>query len=111
MKYYKVRTGYAADDFIKIDETELEISLYAFLTESKVMLNRGAVNGKTILGIKPDYHAALGLNDGHQLQPEDWERIRANCGSYETFFEETKSRLQAKLKLEIGGTQNNLSLN
>lgn len=100
-RYFKVVHGYSAEDFIPIDETELEKAIYAHVTERKVVLRNGSVNGSQILKVVPDWHRAMGWNRGHRLQAEDWEDIENRIGqrSYEGLIAAAKDSVQRHIAL------------
>lgn len=77
MKYYKILRGYGAEDFIQIDETELEKAYGAFLLKKDGIYSGGAVRGSEIISIQPDYHRIMGWNRGYKLQPEDYEELKS----------------------------------
>lgn len=106
-RYFKVVHGYNQEDFIAIDETELEKAMYAHMTEKKVFLNNGSVNGSQILKIVPDYHKAMGWNYSYKLGTEDWEQIKSRCKSYDgivAIAKDNVSRLIREGKPEMIGT-------
>ena len=75
MNYYKIIRGYNSEDYIEIDETELEKALMSFLTKKDAIYNNGAVRGSEILAIQPDYHRTMGWNRGYKLGAEDFEEL------------------------------------
>jgi len=94
MRYFKIKTGYKDEDFIPIDETELEVAMYAFLTDSKAVFKNGVVNGKNIMSITEDWHRAKGWNYGYKLTPEDFAEISRDCGEYVGLIAEVKNNVQ-----------------
>ena len=76
MKYYKIIRGYGAEEYIVIDETELEKAYYAFLTKKDGLYSGGAIRGSEIIAIQPDWHRAMGWNRGYSPLAEDWGEIR-----------------------------------
>lgn len=75
MKHYRVKTGYGAEDFISIDETELERAIIAQGTGKVAVFKSGTVSGNHIITIKEDLHKILGVNPLYQLKPEDLNDI------------------------------------
>ena len=75
MKYFKVKIGYGADDFITITENELPRAIKAQVNGGIVIFEEGSTAGNNIMAILPDYHRALGLNRGYTLTSEDYARI------------------------------------
>ena len=75
MKYYKVKIGYNESDYVSIDDSELELALYIFLTDGKAIFKSGVVRGKDIIAITEDWHKALGVNPKWKLDADDWNEI------------------------------------
>ena len=53
--YFKVVRGYGDEDFIPIDETELEKAIYAHMSGKPVVFENGSINGNQISIIRPDF--------------------------------------------------------
>ena len=75
MKYYRIKTGFDVDDFISIDETELEMALRAQRFEKVGVFKEGTVNGKYIISITPDFNRALGFHRDYKLRGEDYDEL------------------------------------
>lgn len=75
MTYYKVIFGFAPEDSVCIDETELEKAIYAHVTGKKAIFNEGTVSGERIIAIQPDYHRAMGWNRGYKLGADDFAQL------------------------------------
>lgn len=71
MKYYRVKTGYHADDFISIDETELERAIMAQGTGKVAVFKGGTVAGNHIMTIKTDLHKIMGFNPLYEMKAGD----------------------------------------
>jgi hypothetical protein len=99
MKYFKIRVGYGDQEYVSIDETELESALAVFMTDSKGIFKNGVVRGKDIIGITEDWHRVMGWNPGHKLQPEDHaELVRSGVKrEYAGLIEAAKLKVQYKL--------------
>lgn len=67
--------GYNAEEYIEIDETELEKALYCFQKNGDAIFNKGAVRGVRINAIVPDYHRAMNWNRGYRLMALDYEEL------------------------------------
>lgn len=77
MRYFKVIKGFRTDEFIPIDETELDKAIYAHLTGKVVAFNNGSLNGDSINSVMPDWHRAMDWNYGYAMGADDWNEIRS----------------------------------
>jgi hypothetical protein len=75
MKYYKLITGFNVEDYIEIDETELEKAEACFLQKKDGVFSGGAIRGSKIEMIKPDYHRMMGWNRGYKLGLLDYDEL------------------------------------
>lgn len=73
----KIEYGKGEQNSVLIDESELEIALYAFITEEKVLFKNGAVRGKDIISITEDWHTEMGWNPGYTLRDEDYAELKS----------------------------------
>jgi hypothetical protein len=100
MRYFRVQTGYNENQFVSIDETELETALYAFITEAKVIFKNGAIRGKDIVNIKEDWNKAMGYNSNYKLTPEDWTDIKRELGDiYKGVISEAKENVNSLITM------------
>lgn len=87
MHYFKVITGFGAEDYISVDESEIEKAIYAQLAKVDVVFRiHGPYSGK-IFRIVPDWHRSMGWNHGYKLQPEDMAEIRGKFRKEERLIE------------------------
>jgi hypothetical protein len=96
MRYFKVIRGFGNEDFIPIDESELEKAIYAQISGKMVIFRNGSINGSHISAIMPDLHRAMGWNYGYKLGVEDHREI-AKAGvkaQYAGALEGAKDRVQ-----------------
>jgi hypothetical protein len=100
LRHFKVVYGFGQDNFIPIDETELEKAMYAFMSGKKIVLTHGAIDGSQISKVIPDYHKTLGWNYGHKLGTEDWEEVNQKCGNFEGLI--THASEKVKHLIEAG---------
>lgn len=99
MKYYKVQTGFGPDDFISIDETELEMCIRAQVTGKVAITKQGTVSGNIIQKITPDWNRVLGYNRMYKLQPEDYNEIKQSVkDSHYLVLEETTQNVSRQLQ-------------
>lgn len=101
IRFFKVIRGFGSDDFIPIDESELEVAMYAHITGKTVILKNGSINGTHISAIMPDFHKAMGWRYGHPLKASDWEEID-NSGVqnlYKGALESAKIKIQQLMRL------------
>lgn len=83
-RYFKVRKDYGKgeENFVQIDETELEAAIYAFLTDSKVLFKNGTA--PRVIDIREDWHREMGWNPGYALGPEDINDLKRH-GVYKKY--------------------------
>lgn len=96
VKYFKVIKGFRSDEFIPIDETELDKAIYAHMTGKVVAFNNGSINGSSINSVMPDWHKAMGWNYAHVMEVEDWDEIRSKGveRKYQGAIGESKEKVQ-----------------
>ncbi len=75
MKYFRVKIGYKADEFLAIDETELATALNAQITGRVGVFKTGSVRGNDIISIKPDFNKMLGYNPSYVMTEHDYVEI------------------------------------
>lgn len=75
-KKYKIVFGYNTEEYIPIDESELERAQHAFDIGARASFRSGSVDfARKNVVIQPDYHAFMGWNRGHILGPEDYQEL------------------------------------
>lgn len=94
-KYFIIKTGFGAEDFIPITHNELDKAIYCQIMGIVGVFDGGTINGKNIISIKEDWHRQLGLNRGYKLQSEDFAIISSDsaCNSYKGQMEASKQRV------------------
>lgn len=90
--YYKIITGFTAEDYIEIKQDELEKAYYCFLAKKDGVFSGGAIRGSQINSIRPDYHRTMGWNRGYKLEAMDYDDLR-NKG------------IDRKMQLQLEGTK------
>jgi len=95
MKWYKIKYGFDNQEFIRIDESEVEKAMYAQLKGIVGIFKGGTVRGQNIISITPDFHKAMGWNDGYELLAEDFAELRRYNveNEHRQFLEETKDKI------------------
>ena len=97
--YFKVVRGYGDEDFIPIDETELEKAIYAHMSGKPVVFENGSINGNQISIIRPDFVRAMGWNRGYKPTPEEYGEIDSTVGKkYLGIIGSAKERVQGYIK-------------
>lgn len=101
MKYFKVKIGYGANEFISVDETELPMAMRAMINGKVGSFKEGAVAGKSIMAITPDWNKVMGYNRDCQLTGEDYNYIGdKRVDEYRDFIASTKLEVEKQL---LGG--------
>jgi hypothetical protein len=95
MKYFKIKKGFGKNSFQRIDETELDKAILAQISGKVFLGKEGTIAGNNIIAIEPDYHRAMGFNDGYELQPDDWIYIRRDCKEYDGFIGKSVERIKS----------------
>lgn len=96
MKYFKIITGYDSEDYLEVDETELEKAYYCFLEKKDSIFSGGACKGSQILLIKPDFNRAMGWNRGYKLGPDDYAELKSKGldRSYRDLLADVENKVQ-----------------
>lgn len=96
---YKVVFGYETERHISISADELKKAYGVFLGGGRAVFKEGAVDGKYIQAIMPDYHATMGWNTGYKLSQYDYEELRESGidRKLRDFQNTTKDEVQALL--------------
>lgn len=101
MKYFKVKIGYRADDFISIESTELPKALKALVIGGAgvVIFKEGVVMGNHIMAIVPDYNRELGFNRDYVMTGEDYKQLgESKIDQYRMLMDEARSSLEPNVK-------------
>ncbi len=96
-KYFKVKIGYGADDYISITDNELSKAIVAQGTGRVVVLSGGTVSGNSIISITPDWNRELGFNRDYKLTGEDYQKIGSKkMSEYQELLEITSINIERK---------------
>ena len=89
-RYFKVYIDY--QNYISIDETELEKALYAFETGEPVVFEMGAAS--RIQSIIPDFNKALGWYSDYKPKDVDQGDLEPVKIDYRDYMSKTKEKVQ-----------------
>lgn len=94
MMYFRIKTGYGADDFISADETEVRSAINAQITGKVAVCREGTISGNHIISITPDYNRLMGFNRDYALKGEDYDAIsKTEQIAHQHFLEDTRNNL------------------
>jgi hypothetical protein len=103
--YFRVKTGYGADDFISVSQAELPTAIKAQVTGKVGVFKEGTISGNHIISITPDLQRAMGYNRTYQLTNEDYNYIpRDTVNEHRLALEEAKTNVS----LLLGGSEQKL---
>lgn len=74
--YYKILCGYNSEREVSITAEELEKAYGLFLLGGRSIFSGGAVDGKLIHMIVPDWHRIMGWTPEHRMGVDDWNQLR-----------------------------------
>ncbi len=100
MKYFKVQIGFESNEYISIDETELAMALRAMITGKIGSFKEGAVAGRVILSITPDWNREMGWKRGYAISGEDFQEISSKRVKE---YREHISRVKLEVEAQLGG--------
>lgn len=102
MYYFKVKIGFKDDEFLGVDENEVEIALRAQITGRVAVLKSGTVSGNHIISITPDYQKEMGWAHDYHLTGEDMLEIgNEKVEEYRNFLAEKKGKVYVQLGTPI----------
>lgn len=80
--YWKVRMDYSDDtNDLVIDEVDIVKVMFAFIKQQNVVTSQGAIRGKDIISIIPDFVTSYGWNRGYIPTPEEWSELNSSDNS------------------------------
>lgn len=93
--YFKIKLGYN-NEFLSIDENELETALFAFITDGKAVFKNGVVRGKDIISITEDWHKEMGWNKEYKLEALDYSDMteKGITAKYSGIIGKAKEKVQ-----------------
>lgn len=107
--YFKLLRTYG-NDYISIEEAELEKAIYAQLSGDIFVGPGGTVAGNKIEMIVLDINRSAGFNEGYRLLPEDWGYVRRDFGGHDLRDLAEKKFLAASDKVKLYVEQNRTDL-
>jgi hypothetical protein len=93
---YKIIRGYGTEDYLEIEDSELEKAYYCFLEKKDSIFSGGAIKGSQILAIQPDFHKTMGWNRGYKLDEYDYADMNEKGidKKLQHLLSETKEKVQ-----------------
>lgn len=83
-RYFRVKYGYGAGDFISIPESYLAKAIYAKQKGILFSYNDKMISGNEIKTFTPDYHKHTGWNEFYEPKDnEDFKQIERDCPKYD----------------------------
>jgi hypothetical protein len=108
--YFKAIHGFDAEDYVPIEADELEKAIYAHMTGSKAVFANGSISGNIITVVQPDYHRAMGWNQGYKLGADDFAELRQY--GVDTSHQKFMAKTQEKVGYLVSkGRQNEIGKN
>jgi len=101
MKYFKIQKGFGADDYLSIDETELEMAIRAQITGKVAIFKSGTISGNIIQAITPDYNRDMGWKRDYKLNGEDYAFIgKEKTNEYRLLVQNTNNEVLGQLGMK-----------
>lgn len=96
MRYFRIKIGYGHNEYVSIDETELEKAYGVFLTDGKGVFSGGVVRGQDIIAIQEDWNRAMGYNPEWKLTADDRVEIEKTgvMKQYKGLLAQTSRKVQ-----------------
>lgn len=97
-RYFRIKYGYSASEFISIPEEYLAKAIYSFQKQTLFSFNDKIINGKEIKTITPNFHIHTGWNEWFEPKDaEDFKQIKRDCPDYTGIIESaTKLAIEAQ---------------
>lgn len=93
-KYFRVKFGYGKQDYVSVDELDLQKAVYSMFAHKPVQIGDVFVQGDKIISITPHYHKYTGWNEFYEpREPEDFLQIKRDCPDFEGYVEATKNHV------------------
>lgn len=111
VKKYKIVYGFEPDNYIPIEEDELEKATYAHMIGGKAMFRAGSADfSRSGIFVQPDFNAAMGWHRGYKPMSDDFAEIEQNG------IDRELTRFQAHVKerveyLKANGQENLIGKN
>lgn len=91
-RWFRVKYGYSAGEFISIPEEYLAKAIYAKQKQSLFSFDDRIIDGKEIKTITPDYHKHTGWNEWYEPKDaDDFKQIERDCPDYTGYIDSATS--------------------
>lgn len=87
-RWFRVKYGYNAGEFVSIPEEYLAKAIYSKQKHSLFSYSDRIIDGKEIKTITPDYHKHTGWNEWYEPNDaEDFKQIARDCPDYTGYID------------------------
>lgn len=106
-RWFRVKYGYNANEFVSIPEEYLAKAIYSKQKQSLFSFNDRIIDGKEIKTITPDYHKHTGWHEWYEPKDgEDFKQIERDCPDYTGYIDKATT-----IAIEVVRTGNTSLLN
>lgn len=111
-RYFRVKYGYTAGEFISIPEEYLAKAIYSKQKQTLFSYNDRIIDGKEIKTFTPDFHKHTGWNEWYEPKDsEDFKQIERDCPDYTGYVDKaTNIAIEAVRTGNVALLSSNLSV-